>query len=564
MILKQINDIASVCAGHGIETAVISPGSRSAPLSLAFDQHPDIDAKVIGDERSAGFIALGIAQQQGKPVVLICTSGSAVFNYAPAIAEAFYQEIPLIVISADRPPEWINQYDGQTIQQSGIFGKHVKASFDFPAEGEHKDVLWHGNRIINEAIIQSKTAPRGPVHINVPLREPFYPESEETISFDPVRLILQPELTKSLSERDLKDLAQVWNKNSKRLIVVGQSETDKVLSKHLSDITVSTKTPVISDVIGNQQVVPNVITNQDAFLQPDRWGSLADLSPDLLITVGKSLISKNLKLFLRKHPPKVHWHIHDTDRLNDTLQNLTFMVTMSPAVFFEQLKQTIGTSEQNSFFDRWIELDSSTQQDASQFLEDTKFGEFQASYYCLKALPDNTQLHLANSMSVRYANLIGLKGKQDIHVCANRGTSGIDGSNAAAVGAALSTDSNVTLLTGDMAFFYDRNAFWHAYDLSNLRVIILNNHGGGIFRMIKGPQDQPGYEKLFETDQPLNAENTAKDHHFEYASSRTAEDLNRELDGFFSVGQKPKILEIFSDSKENAQIMASFKKVFSS
>ena len=506
MILSHINDIAAVCAGHGIKTAVISPGSRSAPLTLAFDQHPGIDVKVIGDERSAAFIALGIAQQQRKTVVLICTSGSAVYNYAPAIAEAYYQEIPLMVLSADRPPEWTNQYDGQTIQQSGIFGKHVKGTYDLPVDVSHKDAMWHSNRTINEAINLSESAPHGPVHINVPLREPFYPGMGEKITFGQVRLIRQVDSAQTITENQWQELIQLWGAYQKRLIVIGQSEMDADLSKSLNSLAVKTGTPVITDIISNQQSLPDAIVNQDAILQSGRLEALARFSPELLITVGKSLISKNLKLFLRKFPPKSHWHIHHSDRINDTLQNLTHWVQISANAFFSQLEKSVNSSVTSNFTNDWQATDGEAGSIVSKFIENTDFGEFQACYYCLKALPDNSQLHLANSMAVRYANLIGLKDKKNVMVFANRGTSGIDGSNGTAVGAALAQQSLVTLLTGDMAFFYDRNAFWHNYNLSNLRIILLNNHGGGIFRMINGPTNQPSYEKLFETEQPLNAE----------------------------------------------------------
>ena len=173
--LQPIWNIAHICYKHGIENVIISPGSRSAPLTLAFARHENLNCKVVADERSAAFVALGIAQQTGKPVVLICTSGSAAYNYAPAIAEAYFQQIPLLVLTADRPPEWIDQLDGQTIRQNNIYGKHVKESYTLPVDLSHKDAIWHVGRIVSEAINLSKTYPFAPVHINAPFREPFYP-----------------------------------------------------------------------------------------------------------------------------------------------------------------------------------------------------------------------------------------------------------------------------------------------------------------------------------------------------------------------------------------------------
>lgn len=558
MILNHINDIAAVCAGHSIQTAVISPGSRSAPLTLAFNGHPSIDVKVIADERSAAFIALGIAQQQKKPVVLICTSGSAVYNYAPAVAEAYYQEIPLLILSADRPPEWTNQYDGQTIQQSGIFGKHVKASHVFPVEVNHKDTAWHANRLINESIITAESSPKGPVHINIPLREPFYPSADEKISFDlNPRIISATTVEQKLSNTEWEKLSKHWNSTSKRLLVIGQLEPNEDLTEVINEFSKQTNTLVVNDIIGNQHQVDGAIQCQDAFLQPNSLKELIDLSPDLLITVGKSLISKNLKLFLRENPPLVQWHIHPSSQVNDSLQHLTKWIPTQPNHFISELTQRSETSTSTDFNARWVDLSQKAKLKASSFLDNCSFGEFQAVNTCLKVLPNQSQLHLANSMSVRYANLLGLT--QDVEVFANRGTSGIDGSNGTAVGSALAQDKIVTLLTGDMAFLYDRNAFWHTYDLSNLRIIVLNNHGGGIFRMINGPQQQSDYEKLFETHQSLTAENTVKDYGFEYKICNDIKGLDEILITFFHKGNTAKVLEIFSDSKRNAQIFNDFK-----
>jgi len=550
--------MVSVCAGHGIETAVISPGSRSAPLTLAFNEHPSIDVKVIGDERSAAFIALGIAQQQKKPVVLICTSGSAVLNYAPAIAEAYYQEVPLIVISADRPPEWINQYDGQTIQQSDILGKHVKTSFSFPVDANHPDALWHANRITNEAIITSTSFPLGPVHINVPLREPFYPSQSEKIEFPETRIIRDSETESTLTPATISELEDEWNRYTNKAIVIGQSEYNEQQLVAIQAFAKRTNTVVINDIIGNH-LIEGATQHQDAFLQSNAHKALANLRPDLLITVGKSLISKNLKTFLRQNPPKGHWHIRESDRINDTFQHLTRWLKVKPKSFFEKFNPSINNE---GFQKKWTDIDHKAKQSITDFLSECAFGEFKAISECMKVLPQNSQLHLANSMSVRYANLIGLK--STIEVFSNRGTSGIDGSNGTAVGSALAQDKLVTLITGDMAFFYDRNAFWHNYDLSNLRIIVLNNHGGGIFRMIKGPQEQADYDKLFETEQALTAKNTAADHNFEYYACSNIGDLSIALDKFYAPSNQPKLIEVFSNSKENTEIFKSFKTRFES
>ena len=528
MILPHINEIASLCAAHGIQQAVVSPGSRSAAISLAFENHPEIEVKVIADERSAAFIAMGIAQQQQKAVALICTSGSAVYNYAPAVAEAYYQEIPLLVITADRPPEWTNQYDGQTIQQDGIFGKHVKSSFSLPVDLTHADAQWHSNRLINEAILLTEGFPKGPVHLNVPIREPFYPADGETFSFPETRVLKAASIEKQLSDSSWKELSKIWNENKKRLLVIGQMEPNPKLTESLQKLIGVSAIPVISEITANQHGLETAITKQDLFLQ----GNPSLESPEVLITIGKSLISKNLKIFLRKNPPKYHWHIHQGNRLNDALQHLSHSIDMKPENFIAKLAEWGDKAGENSFSNDWKKASKACVERSQSFVESCDFGELKATAICLTKLPADSQLHLANSMSVRYTNFLGVR-QTGVEIYCNRGTSGIDGSNGTAVGAALSSGKLVTLLTGDMAFLYDRNAFWHSYDLSNLRIIVQNNAGGGIFGMIRGPRSQAGYEKLFQTDQPLTAKMTAKEYGFEYATAKNEDQLRDELKTFF-------------------------------
>ncbi|PIQ47451.1 MAG: 2-succinyl-5-enolpyruvyl-6-hydroxy-3-cyclohexene-1-carboxylic-acid synthase [Cytophagales bacterium CG12_big_fil_rev_8_21_14_0_65_40_12] len=560
MILQHINDIATICAGHGIKTAIISPGSRSAALTLAFVRHPDIETKVISDERSAAFIALGIAQQQKLPVALICTSGSAAYNYAPAIAEAFYQEIPLIILTADRPAEWTNQYDGQTIQQSGIYGKHVLANFDLPADASHKDVKWHCNRVINEAIIIAKNK-QGPVHVNVPIREPFYPERNEIISFPEVRIIQQKFAVKNLDRKDWIKLGYQWQQHSKKAIVLGQLDFDKGLQNALYRFAEKAGIPVIADIISNLQELPGVITNQDSFLNPQLNPVHQDLAPTLLITVGKSLISKNLKLFLRNNPPTEHWHISPSDRINDTLQHLTQTFDIHPETFFTEFIKFIGGKGDFNFINQWQNANLRVEKQKEQFVKSRKFSELQAFQVSLGAVPNKSILHFANSMSVRYANILGLPQGKNLTVFANRGTSGIDGSNSTAVGAALSQKNQVVLFTGDMAFFYDRNAFWHNYNLKNLRVIVFNNNGGGIFKMIDGPKRQAELEEYFVTKQVLSAENTAKDFGFEYQTCANLKDLKGHLESFYLTSKTAKILEIKTNADKNTESFNEYKKL---
>ncbi|RYG01516.1 MAG: 2-succinyl-5-enolpyruvyl-6-hydroxy-3-cyclohexene-1-carboxylic-acid synthase, partial [Chitinophagaceae bacterium] len=267
MILQPINDIAAICALHGIEEAVLCPGSRSAPLTLAFVRHSGIRTRTITDERSAAFIALGIAQQTKKPVVLVCTSGTAALNFAPAIAEAFYQQIPLLVLTADRPPEWIDQHDGQAIKQQNIYGGHVKKSFQVPVDLTHPDAAWHTNRIINEAINLTQVYPAGPTHINVPFREPFYPVEGEVYSFSKnPRIIKSWSVAASLTENCLSQLQEIISQSKRVLVIAGLNAPDKKLQEAINRASQANSLVFIPDITSNLTSVAHAILNPDRIL----------------------------------------------------------------------------------------------------------------------------------------------------------------------------------------------------------------------------------------------------------------------------------------------------------
>lgn len=538
----------AICAKKGIRNAVLSPGSRCAPITLAFVRHPDIQTKTITDERSAAFVAMGMAQQLEKPVVLVCTSGSAAVNYFPAIAEAFFQQIPLLVITADRPPEWIDQWDGQTIRQTNVYGEHVKASFQFPDEFGHPDKIWHAHRMVNEAINLSTSYPPGPVHLNIPLREPFYPEKDEIFDFSGnIKLMEAISVNPLLSEETQVKLRSKLSTFSKILIVPGQQRPNQLIQKLLDELVLSHKAIVVTDTLSNLQS-EQTINCHDHFLGLKVLNEF--LIPDLIISFGKSIISKNLKLFLRKSRA-VHWHIQPSGYVPDTYQSLAFYIPTSPCIFLEFLKEYIPSGKPE-FYESWKKMDQLVKDDLPKIIAKAPFGEYKAIQKCLQKIPENTKIHVANSMAVRYVNLLGIR-EQEI-IC-NRGTSGIDGTNSTAVGCMFTTKDQVTIITGDVAFFYDRNAFWHNYTMPNLRIILLNNHAGGIFRMIEGPANQPELEEYFETEQALSANHLSAEYGFEYFNCTDESQLDLALESFHKKSMHPKILEIQSESLSNAEIL---------
>lgn len=542
----------AICAAQGIRQVVLSPGSRCAPLTLGFARHPEMEVRTIADERAAAFIALGMAQQLKEPVVLVCTSGSAALNYYPAVAEAFFQQIPLLVLTADRPPEWVDQWDGQTIFQEEVYGKHVKKSFRFPDSFAHPDQVRHGHRISNEAILVCRQFPAGPVHLNIPLREPFYPEEGELFHFPkhPPVVRLEPSEVR-LGEMALEKLKSELANFQRILLVPGQQASNPTLLALIERLAQNQQVVVVADTLSNLQG-KGTITLHDHWLVREEFHTA--LAPDLVISFGKSIISKSLKLFLRKQDLQ-HWHIQPDGQAKDTYAGLTRILGSEPFAFLTWLSTHLPPME-SDYAQRWQLLEEQIASSLPLALKEVEFGEYSAVKQVLDALPANGQLHVANSMAIRYVNFLGRRTQE---ICCNRGTSGIDGSNSTAVGASLISQAPVTLLTGDMAFFYDRNAFWHNYPMPNLRVIVLNNQGGGIFRLIDGPARQPELEEFFETKQALSAKSLAEEYGFGYASVMTSEQLESALLKFYEPSLQPKIIEIISNSPRNAAILKKIK-----
>jgi 2-succinyl-5-enolpyruvyl-6-hydroxy-3-cyclohexene-1-carboxylate synthase len=567
MRFQPIYDIAEVCARKGIENAVLCPGSRCAPLTLAFTRNQKITSRTFSDERSAGFIALGIAQDSKSPVAVVCTSGTAAYNLAPSVAEAFFSETPMLVITADRPTEWIAQHDGQTIYQNEIFGKHAKKSFQLPQDYDHADSHWAINRIINDAINLSMQEPKGPVHINAPFREPLYPEKNETISFSPeIRVINEHRGEIQISENQEGFVRSSWAKYSKVLIVVGQGIFDEQLVASLEKISARHSIPVVSDIISNVHGNPNNINHSDLFLGQAPESIKKSLQPDLLITFGHSVVSKNLKLFLRKYNPSEHWHVQPAGIATDPFKNTTEVFQCSPVSFFNALEtiptlQDFESQKQKNFQNLWAIENRRVVRIAKDFFNAQEASELEVVKYLLENLPDNASLHLANSMSVRYANFLGLSAAQkNIATFSNRGTSGIDGCTSTAVGHCLSSRKPTILITGDVAFFYDRNAFWHNYPIENFRVLLLNNHGGLIFNMIDGPASLPEAGEYFITRQKLNAEFLSKEFGFDHLKIDNRRKVKNTFKEFLTFDGPTKILEFESDLNVNRAIFDKLKK----
>lgn len=560
-LLEPLYNLVELCALHGVNDAIICPGSRSAALTLALARNAKIRTRVIADERSAAFVALGMAYQSGQTVALVCTSGSAALNFAPAIAEAFFQEIPLLVLTADRPPEWIHQYDGQTIFQKEIYGKHVKKAYELPVDYGHKDAQWHIERMTNEAINIAQSIPKGPVHLNVPIREPFYPENNERV-FSLVNKVEFINKISHLSPDNWAHLMQIWQKSEKKLIAVGQNSAD--LDDELAGLAVEEGVVVLADIISNVSIEEKIACH-DTFL-----AQAEDLRPDLLITVGKSFISKSFKQFVRSHKPTYHWHIQEHTDLIDPTQSISHKIEVAPKYFLKELLETLDIQklksgdeeEENDYFLEWTGLEDVSLRYLNKFLNNADFGELKATSMLLESLQSEFVLHLGNSMPVRYANILGGLVKEKLEISANRGTSGIDGIVSTAIGQAFKTQKTVVCLVGDVSFFYDSNALFFGEIPSNLRVVMINNGGGNIFRIIDGPAKQAELESHFVTHQSRNAESLVEESGIRYLRATNLKEMAESLEIMLKGDPKAALLEVFTDGEADAEIFRALKSGF--
>ena len=559
----HIRNLVEICALKGIEQVIISPGSRNAPLVISFSNHGQFDCISIPDERVAGFFALGIAQQTRKPVIITCTSGTASLNFAPAIAEAFYQKIPLLILTADRPIEWIHQGEGQSIAQRNVFANYVKRSYELPQEVNDKDGLWSANRIICEAIDQTTEGSNGPVHINIPFREPLYDTRDYTHLSLP-KIIATATLEKRLLPTQLSTFVNIWQLSSKKMILGGLLPFDKEentsLNKQLKKISQNPTVVVLPEITSNLYY-KNFVANFDSILSTLSETATSQFQPDLLITIGGSFISKRIKLWLRKHPPKAHWHINEIDHHLDTFQCLTTTINMKPTAFFEQLfphvlSDTLEVSD--TYQETWKNRAKKVQKSKKKYLKKAAWSDLQAFKVILPILPKNTNLHLANSTPVRYAQLF--KTRKDIIYNANRGVAGIDGSTSTATGAAYITQLPTTIITGDISFFYDSNAFWQHHLSPKLRIILINNGGGNIFRVIKGPDTTAQLGTYFEAQQERSAQYIAETYNLNYFVAENKGTLKKALIPFYKKvkNNRPAILEIKTPNVESAEIWRTY------
>ena len=538
--------LIEIFKAKGIQHIVISPGSRNAPLTIGFSNQQDtFKCYSIADERCAAFFALGMAQQLNKPVAIVCTSGSALLNYYPAVAEAFYSQIPLIVVSADRPQSKIDIGDGQTIRQENVFANHslYNANLNEYASNDNDIKI---NIAIHKAIIK-----KGPTHINIPFEEPLYDLVSE-LSVEPKLLPFENNKEEFILE---DSFVQQWNSAKKKMLLVGELKPNSIENSIIKNLASDTSVLVLTEKTSNLHN-QTFIDTIDTLITPFSDNDFKELCPEILVTFGGMVVSKRIKAFLRKYKPKQHWHI-DSLRAYDTYGSLSQHFLTNPNEFFEQLfaKSLMIESDYKNVY---LKINEERKQKHIYYVNDIPFSDFKAFEFISHNLPKDIQLQVSNSSAIRYLQLITID--KSIEVFCNRGTSGIDGSTSTAIGAALQSTKSTVFITGDISFFYDSNALWNNYIPKNFKIVLINNSGGGIFRILPGHQETEVFNTFFETSHNLNASHLAKMFDFNYFEANEESSMKNQWELFITANDKPALLELFTPEKINDKILTNYFK----
>lgn len=553
---ENINLLTSLLVAKGITDAVVCPGSRNAPIVHNLNEAEQITCHPVTDERSAGFYAVGLAQATGRPVVVCVTSGSALLNVAPAVAEAFYQHVPLIVVSADRPQQWIGQLDGQTLPQQGAFGPMVRRSVQLP-EPHDEEERWLCGRLINEALHLATCKGCAPVHINVPVTEPLFLFDEEKL----------PETTPfkahTLPTTFNVDTFKAFAQAKRPMVVLGQlpdgavaTDTLRSLSQRCVVLAEPLSSPSYNITHGDEAVRVLTSADGDKVVAPDSTDRFA---PDAIVYIGGTVVSKAVRRFLRQAKAQTWVVTPNVLEVSDPLMSLTDIVECpleeTNALLLTLVAATNLSAEHEAFRSRWQRLLDRCGAHAESY--EPPFSQMATVRYFesqLEDLYEDLHVHYANSSAVRLANIYAAH-----RVWCNRGVNGIEGSLSTAAGFSLGTTDKVVCVIGDLSFFYDQNALWNGRLRGNLRIILLNNHEGGIFSTLPGLDGSPAAHDMVAAAHNTEARGICTQNDIGYLKATNMDEMQVGVVTLLTQqADRPMVLEVFTDAAEDAKAMREY------
>ncbi|KAM3113307.1 2-succinyl-5-enolpyruvyl-6-hydroxy-3-cyclohexene-1-carboxylic-acid synthase [Phormidesmis sp. 146-33] len=540
----------------GLKTAIICPGSRSAPLAIAFAQHSEIEAIPILDERSAAFFALGLARKSHQPVVLVCTSGTAGANFYPAIIEARESRVPLLVLTADRPPELRDCNAGQAIDQQKLFGSYPNFYAEIALPDAESTMLAYLRQTVMQAWQQTQYPIPGVVHLNLPFRDPLVPIAH--LATQSLEATFPPDffhhIRPSLPPSSLlTPHPSLLTPHSPRgLILAGAAQPSDPIAycQAIAHLSKTFGMPVLAEGLSplrnHASLNPYLISTYDTLL---RNAELADkLAPDVVIRVGEMPTSKALRQWLTATQPN-QWVIDPSDRSLDPLHGKTIHLPTSIEAFVTQLSESVAPSPYTQL---WCEMEAQMRRAIDQKLSaETALFEGKAAWLLSQHLPHKTPLFISSSMPIRDVEFFWMPNDSAIQPFFNRGANGIDGILSTALGIAHHNQASV-LLTGDLALLHDTNGFLNRDRLiGSLTIIVINNNGGGIFGMLPIAQFNPPFEEFFATPQNIDFANLCQTYNVDHQPIHTWEQLIQQLNPLPPQGIR--VLEIKTDRQSDAQ-----------
>lgn len=552
-------------ARSGLTAASIAPGSRSTPFALAFEAHPDIDVYLHDDERGASFFALGMALASGNPVAIVCTSGTATANFHPAIIEAFYSQVPLIVLTTDRPHEQRESGANQTIDQVKMYGDHVLWSHEVaPPEADPPDrTLRYLRSLANRSMNLADGLRKGPVHLNIPFRKPLEPTEVPSDSVTNTGLGLkgrqdQPLTSFSkgsliLDESQVDAIATKIQRTKRGLIVCGPRSPQGKFAESVTTLSQATGFPILPDALSGVRFGPQtselVLGHYETFLRK--------FKPDveLILRFGGMPVSKFLGDYLASATNAEQILISSHGVWEDPTFMVNEFIWTDPTSLCQQLTQKLesaSSSTDMAWVDALKEAERICQSSVESELSEN-FLEASVVLDVIEQLPDSASLFMASSLPVRYLDQFAGPMKKPLRTFANRGASGIDGTIASAIGTAASLDGPMVLITGDLAFYHDMNSLLalKKYDIK-LIVVLINNDGGGIFHRLPISKFEPPFNELFITPHGLNFEPVVKMFGLDYACVTQREALQTAFQSALN-SENSCVIEVPFDGEQNHQ-----------
>ncbi len=540
----------------GVYRAIIAPGSRSTPLVMAFHEHPDVDITSLLDERSAAYFALGIALVSEWPVALVSSSGTATLNFHPAVVEARYAEVPLIVLTADRPHELRHSGANQTVDQVKQFGEHVLWSVDMPLpQADAPDVAIRAIRTTAaRAVALSQGLTRGPVHLNFPFRKPLEPTPADARPLYEPELSVQPVVGRGVvmpRESHLNSLTEHISRHERGIIVCGPRSAGDDIAQVLTEFAHVVGWPILADPLSGLRFHPDVtpLGAYESFLGTDR----APHDVQAVLHLGAMPTGKAIDTYLDSITPELRLWVNPAARWLDPQHRADQLIQADPGPLLAALSAGLTPRTTHAWAQRWDSLEAQTWTALTQAMENVPFFDGAVMSAALDVLPDDAHLIIGNSLPVRHLDQFGQPRHTYIHTYGNRGASGIDGVTSTAIGIASEvndmSEAPTVLITGDLSFYHDLNALAaiKRARVRNFSIVLVNNNGGGIFKRLPIAQRDPPFTDLFLTPHDLDFAPMVQGFGLRYQRSESADMLRRALRDSL-MGLTPTVIEVPTDA----------------